>query len=512
MGLPLTHLTRLESDSGPPTAPWPVAAGDTLRIEHPPARRRLARWTGAGLAVTLGLGAAALAGPVTLPGTLDRFLGGGTASASSPASDTRGQVASLLTRLETALRTGDAAAIAALVDPANPALRERWTALPARARAVGATTLRLGLAPGQLPAVRTTGLTAGYDRMIEIPVQFGYTLAGWDRGPVTTVIALRLARSASTWRLVDDSGLAAAVPSAGPLEPWVAGSVDVVITPTVMVIGDPGRHRDNQRLATTLVEAVRDVRSAVPVQGWNGKVVAYASTRPEIVASWFGGRAASEGRRAGADPAAFAAEVRTLAGQVPTTTRGGEAGPMAADRPAASRMAVTPFLLSRTDARARAVLRHEVTHVALTLDGEGQVPAWLVEGTAEYVAYRSVENGHVSGLGALDRRGLPTATWTQLRKRVWKPQLVADSAAFYTGTNAQVARHYTDAWLTCLYIAARHGENTLFQLYRAAASAPAGASSATTEADALRAVLGMDQAELRRQAAAYARTLRTNFS
>jgi len=463
----------------------------------------------------------------------------------APPDGAREAVADLIGRLDAAVRSGDQAAIAALTAPdaASGAVapRQRWQGLAARAAAVGATGLRLTLPPGPLPqpaaSATVVSVPAGFEETLMVPVRLAYTLPGWDDAPVSTVISVPVGRTGTTWRLIEE-GDSLPAEAATPVEPWVNRAVSVVRTPHVMVVGDPTRRTDNQRLAQALEKAVASVRAAVPTQRWNGRVVAYAATDERIVASWFGSRAAGEGGRASSDPAAFAAEVRTLSGQPgvaahgwtgtpPAATAGASARPSAsgassgpagavaggvAPGPVAARMAVTPFLLRRTDARAQAVLRHEVTHVALALEGQGTVPTWLVEGTAEYTAYRAVESGTVRGLIALDRRGLPAASWEQLRSPGWRPTLVADGQRFYAGTNAQVARAYTDAWLTCLFIAAHYGETSLYSLYGAAAAQPSGQGVAVTEAAALRQVLRIDREALRRAASSYARGVRSRFT
>lgn len=514
MGLPLAHLTR------PPTEAISTEAiaraGDRppqldvpARPTLPTAGRRRRRSMGlaGSVAAVVALGSLAVLAPSRVPG-LNGLLGRGPAASAARPGDARIEITQLLSRMQTAVRAGDTAGIAALVDPADQALGARWAALPARVRTVGASAVQFSLLPGPLPAVRTDPAPARFDRYVDVPVQFGYTLAGWDRSPVATVLALRFGRVGSVWRLVGDSAAAPAArpitPSAAtPMEPWVTTEVTVARTTHALVVGDPARRADNQRLAAELEQASRAVRAVLPSTRWNGQVVAYASTDPVIVASWFGGRAAREGRRAGNDPAAFAAEVRTLTGQ-------GRSG-TTSSAPVAARLAVTPYLLTRRDSRSQAVLRHEITHVALALEGQGAVPAWLVEGAAEFIAYRQLVAGRVSAVAALDRRGLPAPTWQQLQKRVWRPVLVTQSTTFYTGTNSQVARNYTDAWLTCLYIAQHYGEARLFQLYAAAATSPEQ-DPAVVEKAVLRSVLDVDQAELRRQVAAFARTLRTNFS
>lgn len=537
MGLPLAHLTRPPTEAISTEAiagahrELPAEAASrsrTPRLElplpepaptEPPAgpgaltpggrRRRRSMLLAGAVAAAVTVGSLAVLAPTRLPG-LSGLLGRGPAASAAPSGDARTEITGVVDRLQSAVRAGDATAIAALIGPGDPALRARWTALPARARGVGAGALQFSLLAGPFPAVRTSPVSAGFDRYVDLPVQFGYTLTGWDLRPVATVLALRFGRVGSSWRLVGDSAATAAaqptgVTAATPVEPWVTTTVSVARTAHALVVGDASRRADNQRLATELEQAVGAVRAALPSTHWNGQVVAYASTDPTIVASWFGARAAREGRRAGNDPAAFAAEVRTLTGQASPGSGGAGAAPVAA------RLAVTPYLLTRRDARSKAVLRHEITHVALALEGQGAVPAWMVEGTAEYTAYRVSSGGRVNGVAALDRRGLPNPTWQQLQRRVWRPVLITPTTAFYTGTNSVVARNYTDAWLTCLYIAQHYGEARLFQLYTAAATSPSQ-DPAAVETAVLRSVLDVDQAELRRQVAAYARTLRTNFN
>jgi hypothetical protein len=175
-----------------------------------------------------------------------------------------------------------------------------------------------------------------------------------------------------------------------------------------------------------------------------------------------------------------------------------------------SRLAVTPFLLARTDDRSRAVLQHEVTHVALAGSGAGSIPTWLAEGTAEYVAYGGSPNGRVNAVSALARRGLPQPTWRALRAAAWQPVLADRPTDFYSGSTSVVGDRYTSAWLTCLYVASHYGQPKLFALYAAAANGTQS-DPALLEAAVLRQVLHTDRATLTRNVAGFARTLRGNF-
>jgi hypothetical protein len=487
-----------------------------------PRRRRRPRRSALAVVAALAVGAVAAAG--VGPGdVLDRV------AALRAGADPHPGVDRLLDGIDAALRRGDGPALAALADPADAALRERWGGLPQRAAAVGASGLWLAGIPaadGAAAVLLVGPARPGYSRTLQVPVRLGYTLRPWDRAPVATRLTLQVGLRGRTWWLVDDvaadlsapDGRAAAAPRPAPIELWVRGTVDVVRRPHALVVGDPTRAAANAALADVLEAAAVRVRAVVRSPAWTGRVVAYAATDEQVLASWFDDHAATEGMGSSAgpdvgqvtDPAghsaggqvAFAAEVRTLAG--PGTAA-----------PAAARLAVTPVLLERAAVdpeRTAAVLRHETAHVALALDGRREPPAWLVEGVAEYAAYRRLRSGRVDAVAALDQRGLPGATWQALADGSWRPDLVADHDQFYAGSAARVSQAYTDAWLACLYIAAEHGERALFELYDAAASRGPEESVAIVESTALRDVLGLDRPALAQGTADYAVALRASFS
>ncbi|GII26839.1 hypothetical protein Pmi06nite_02810 [Planotetraspora mira] len=111
--------------------------------------------------------------------------------------------------------------------------------------------------------------------------------------------------------------------------------------------------------------------------------------------------------------------------------------------------------LSRTGRQV--VLTHELTHVATGAVLTGDMPAWLVEGFADYVGY-------------LDA-GLPVrAVAAELAEEVragTPPRELPGRAEFQSGS-VRLAQAYEEAWLVCRYIAERFGEPKLVGLYRAA--------------------------------------------
>src|SRR5439155_9534143 len=107
-------------------------------------------------------------------------------------------------------------------------------------------------------------------------------------------------------------------------------------------------------------------------------------------------------------------------------------------------------------------------------------PLWLVEGFAEYVAYKPAPP--------------PAAGLHRVLTGLKTDALPADPS-FYTD-----AGNYVLAWLACRLIAQRYGEAKLVALYVAAGG---GLGSA------LRQVLGVDEAALTAQWAKYVETART---
>jgi hypothetical protein len=335
-------------------------------------------------------------------------------------------------------------------------------------------------------------------------VSLTYQFTGYDQSPVTDVVGLTLTHRGDHWYIRSDSDLDDQLALGGRFEPWSVGQVSVAQHGRAVVIGDPQHKAQNERLAKRLDAVLGSVREMWPVKSWNGKVVAYASTYQPFVTSWFGSHAASNRKVDPSGDATFEAKVRVL----PTNSVVSNFDDF---RPAAPRLVLTPYLLSRDDAYTEAVLRHELTHVALALETGVRPPAWLVEGVAEYTGFRVITGGKVDGIGALAQRGLRKDTWAQLKRGTWKPSLVAGDDEFYAGNEATVDNAYTSAWFTCLYIADHYGEATLRALYTAATAQPQGQTQDQVEAAALSSVLHTDRASLLTATRTYARSLRSHF-
>ena len=228
------------------------------------------------------------------------------------------------------------------------------------------------------------------------------------------------------------------------------------------------------------------------------QAVVYVVSSPDFLRRWFG----SHTPAGPGEDATFDGEV------APVPSAGGPGAPAWAG----SRMVLAPGVLGYAANDLRALVRHELTHLATLGPGRSDPPpAWLVEGIAEYTAYRVVDgSGDVEGVTALALRGLPTGMWSVLRRSSYRPQLQTVLADFYAGAEDDVARRYSDGWFAVLYVADRKGEPALRRLWAAASGAPGG-DPAAREAAALRSVLGTDRAGFAAAVSRYARDLRGNF-
>ncbi|MCW2640120.1 MAG: hypothetical protein JWP76_2426, partial [Dactylosporangium sp.] len=116
------------------------------------------------------------------------------------------------------------------------------------------------------------------------------------------------------------------------------------------------------------------------------------------------------------------------------------------------------------------------------------MPLWLVEGFAEYVAYKPEQLP-----GSFVKRslaGFPAGD-------------TPPSANFYGD-----GRNYMLGWLACRMIVERYGEAKLLALYEAAGSGSAGSGSAGS-GSAVKQVLGVDAATLDKQYVSYVEKARS---
>lgn len=250
-----------------------------------------------------------------------------------------------------------------------------------------------------------------------------WQLAGFDDRPARTEILVGFATEGDRVAVTSVGGGDRRTPV------WLTGRVQVRRTPDTLVVDAAGEADRISRFARTAVPVVRRV-----LPEWDPELVV------EVPATTTGLDAAldaEEGRYAGVAAVTAAAD-----------------GSSGSDAPV--HVFVNPGVFGELGAvGAQVVMSHEATHVASDAAGS-EMPLWLLEGFADYVALRDVR--------------LPeTTTAAQITRRVRRegvPQSLPSAAEFDT-TNRRLGAAYESAWLACQVLAESRGEEALVRLYRA---------------------------------------------
>lgn len=264
-------------------------------------------------------------------------------------------------------------------------------------------------------------------------VRLGYRIKGYDSAPVAVDRVLDLERDPADgrWYLTADRAA-----EGGGRQLWEQGDVEVVRGTHSLVLG-VGRPRDElTRIAGTADRAVPAVSDAWP-ERWAGRVVMLVPDTVQDMAELLGSPAAN---------------YRGIAAV--TTGETGGAGKAPADRVIVNPQA---YAMLGTFGQ-RIVLTHETTHVATRARTSAATPAWLSEGFADWVAYRSEQRTAdeiAPELADAVRSGEPPAA------------LPTDEDFGFSGDADQLARAYEGGWLACELIADDWGEEKLFAFYRA---------------------------------------------
>lgn len=354
---------------------------------------------------------------------------GQTASA-----DAGRNAAAAILRLEQALRDADAAAAAAL---GSGGAKSILGAAAANVRALDIDDLALrfiddnGLGADDLAAYGTDAWRG--------TVEIRYRIDGWDAEPASLETPMVFVPGG-------DGALIAAIGGDGGRTPlWLRGPLSVRSSSRALVLdrtGDPASYLALAR------NAVLDVTRVLP--DWTGRLVLEIpgseeeldqalDAPPEQYANIAAVTAAVDGSLNPGTPVHVFLNPRVFDGLGP---RG-----------------------------AQVVVSHETTHVAKDATF-AQMPIWLLEGFADYVAlaHAGIPVGTAASqiLARVRRQGPPERLPTE-----------ADLAPTATGLGAT----YEEAWLATRFIALRHGEAKLVAFYDAV-------DGGATAAEAFRRILG----------------------
>jgi len=451
---------------GPQAGPADRAAPPpTPKAPTPPRRRRRALATVAA-AVVLALGATA----AVAAGRPDRAAPS-TSATPTPAGSAQADrqrlrdLGALLERRGEAVVAGDEAAFLADLDLTDPAFVARQRALFRSLLAL--PDARPGWALRSGAEVNRPTFQARYGVPISIVrAVFTYQLAGYDSARAASEQGLTFTDRGGRWWLASDGDIDNLLPPGGHTLPWDVGPIEVVTGKRSLIVGTPQDKPKLPALAAQVDAAVSAVAKLWP-SGWPQKVVVFAPRDPKAIATYFRSELQDVN-----SAAAVAVPVPSLSGTV-----------------AGQRVIFNPTLVRPGDKDLPALLRHEIAHVATDSFTGGGAARWLVEGIAEYTAYRA----------DFTDRLLPTSVFA----RAGKGRLVAylpTSSDFY-----QDGDNYDVSWLICLYVKQRYGERKLVSLYRTATDTDDVTAGGDVAAAAIAKVLGVSETRFIRDVNAWAK-------
>jgi hypothetical protein len=372
----------------------------------------------------------------------------------------RAGIADLLARRGKAVRDHDKAAFLALIDPTAEQFRLEQSQLFDRLAHVPLSDWSYELA-GEGPALPK-------DRTLQLPkgstiarVRLDYRLAGSD-SQVEREQYLTVVPRGGQWLLAgNDDATASGLKTESDI--WDLGPVRVVHGKASLVLGN-APEKELRRLADEADRGVQDV-GVVWRRQW--------SRHPVIVFP-----------KSQSDMAALIGNAGKGLSQIAAVTTGSfESGLSRGDR-----VVINPSAWRTLGSLGRrVVLAHEMTHLATRAITVDDVPIWLSEGFADYVAYQAVEvpTNVVAG-DVLD----------QVRKGETPGNLPQD--ADFDAARGDIAAAYEGAWLACRMIAERYGQKRLIALYVAYAD-----SKSVPESGPIKATLGISEGQLVKQWRAY---------
>lgn len=340
------------------------------------------------------------------------------------------EVDAVLVRRATAVLKGDPKTFLATVDPKQDELVARQRLLFVNLRKFGFSSLKYFTADGFNPVER---LVAKYGAgTFSTRVMMRYQIAGLDPKPVQTDLGYSFVKRSGKWLLVDDESIDETLSADGHRQPWDFQEVQLARRGKVVVVVDKKEAALGKKIAKVSATAVESVRRHWK-RSWNGAVLVVAMPENRVMATvWTTG----------------SGQGWTIAAKAVTLFEGEQLG-KPAGAPIGSRIVINPALRKQLD---KDLLVHEMTHVATSTLGV-KAPVWIVEGLAEYVRCRAIEDD-------------PHWTVDPYRKTVrtkYLPKLKAlpDPNVFYSDAD----RAYGTSWWFVEYLASKLGEKGLASLY-----------------------------------------------
>ena len=271
-----------------------------------------------------------------------------------------------------------------------------------------------------------------------------YAIRGFDVAPVARPIVYTIVQRGGQWLLAEDKDLESGdfvIGATAVHDPWDVSDITVVAGERSLVLGEPKDRKRLVEIASMTDAAIEDVSRVLPT-GWSRKAVVYAPRDEKLLEYLLNTQEF--------DIAAVAIR------QFPEVY--GQFSSVDDDdvRTVGSRVIIHPDIGDEPMEYVSLVLRHEITHVATFPFMKWGTPQWVVEGFAEYVAYR----------GFLPSRGMLPEIAQLARTNALVPLPPFDLDFTRGAEKAVHDRAYTMSWLACAYVSSEFGEARLLALVR----------------------------------------------
>ncbi len=306
-----------------------------------------------------------------------------------------------------------------------------------------------------------------------------YAIKGYDLGPVARPQVLTFVQRGKRWYIASDSDADSDLPETGHADPWDRRAMVAREGDHVLVLADAEDKGRVGALVRVSDAAVSKVARMWP-DGWRRKVVVVAVRDQRLIETYFRTELQTSDQVAAIAVPAF----DTVPGWTPRDKPSYDDKDDAATR---SRVILNPRYFEPGNDDNAVLLTHEVTHVATQTRTLAGAPTWLVEGIADYTAYRTLRPFSVT---------LPRS----LRKEVDAGSVDLPTYDFY---QHDVPAHYLVGFLACAFVSDRYGEGTLRRYYRALAATPREYQTTARTQSVTRKVLGLSTVQLQREVAAY---------
>lgn len=377
------------------------------------------------------------------------FLTDSTSSGTSEQDAARvGEVQSLLDSWAQAQRSDDPAALAQFVDKAAaPGVLEAQIRRATAAGALNFSDWAYEVSPGTLVEGARTGAPDGDVTLWGAQVVFRYQLDGVDASPTRKAVSMTFAERDGEWFVFADGSIVDLVGAGLNADsiteqswhgPWDFGPLATATDSGTdsIVIGHPGQQAFVDALAADLDGAVANTTQLWG--DWPEQVVVMVAGSAQEFTAMVGSQH---------DGSSIAAVSVADAVREGTTEVSGQ------------RIIFSPAAASRlTDSTRRAVLRHELMHIAARSQTRDGSPMWVLEGYAEYAGNRKADRAMseiAPTLAAAVRSGQA-------------PTQFPDDSRF-GGVPIVSSLAYESAWSINAYVAERFGEPALTELFRSLA-------------------------------------------